>query len=258
MRMMFEWLIRRCPHTCSSCRRGRPPAPYTTRTPLSRPSGHINMSARVGLCEKPLYGAIRRHVASTSRTSRGGLCWQRHRDQCVPGTSVGALSTTSYNETRRPVSTHEPSRGARRARYIYITHTRVRHNGCAADEYLEAARGTLPSVMWIAPASNVRRITRRAEHHEMAYVTRLSTRPCSRDSNLDDWVGYHVDSPRIDAMGLLSRGSSPYAGYPSTRRCRSTPISNYRRSGGSGWIPAATMGSPRAPHPPRATAWRSF
>jgi len=96
------------------------------------------------------------------------------------------------------------------------------------DEYLEAAStGTLPSVMWIAPSSNV------SDHPggpsttktAMAYVTRLINAAMQGpdwDSTAifltwDDWGGFydHVDPPRVDAMGFGLRVPglviSPYA-----------------------------------------------
>ena len=96
------------------------------------------------------------------------------------------------------------------------------------DEYLEAAStGTLPSVMWIAPASNV------SDHPggpsttktAMAYVTRVINAAMQGpdwDSTAifltwDDWGGFydHVDPPRVDAMGFGLRVPglviSPYA-----------------------------------------------
>jgi len=96
------------------------------------------------------------------------------------------------------------------------------------DEYLEAAStGTLPSVMWIAPASNV------SDHPggpsttktAMAYVTRVinaAMKGPDWDSTAifltwDDWGGFydHVDPPRVDSMGFGLRVPglviSPYA-----------------------------------------------
>jgi phospholipase C len=109
---------------------------------------------------------------------------------------------TSYNRNPLPgFTTSRPSKG-------YGDNVRP------VDEYLSsAADGTLPSVTWIAPASNV------SDHPggpstirtAMAYVTRLinaAMRGPEWDSTAifltwDDWGGFydHVRPPKVDGMG---------------------------------------------------------
>jgi phospholipase C len=138
---------------------------------------------------------------------RAGVSWRYYvgNDTC-PVTSTCEAERrpygTSYNRNPLPGFTTSDA------------HHRYEHNVRPVDEYLAAAaQGSLPSVSWIAPASNV------SDHPggpstirtAMAYVTRLINAAMEGPDwgrtaiflTWDDWGGFydHVRPPRVDDMG---------------------------------------------------------